>query len=160
MSSWGQSWGSQQGYNGWSWHHGSWDKRGNGMHGDKWWKCKNCAADNKSKTACAICGLRRSYAYVAKQAVDQSPKKGAHGNQGNPVRQHLEVACKLAPVAAGRDSHQLVEVQANDLDIKTGKAKLAKLEAALRAMPEDEDSANERTAITAAPLCHFIVHSK
>ena len=150
MSSWGQSWGSQQGYNGWSWHHGSWDRRGNGMHGDKWWKCKNCAADNKSKTACAICGLRRSYADVAKQAVDRSPKKGADGKQGNPVRQHLEeVASKLAAVAAGRDTHQPSDVQANDLDVKAGKAKLAKLEAALRAMPEDdEDFANERNAIT------------
>ena len=49
-----------------------------------------------------------------------------------------------------RDSHQPMEVQANDLDVKAGKAKLAKLEAALRAMPEDdEDFANERTAITA-----------
>ena len=119
MSSWGQSWGSQQGYNGWSWHHGSWDKRGNGVHGDKWWKCKNCAADNKSKTAC--------------------------------VRQHLEeVASKLAAEAARRDSHQPMDVQTNELDLKAGKAKLAKLEAALRAMPvDDEDFANERNAITA-----------
>ena len=118
------------------------------MHGDKWWKCKNCAADNKSKTACAICGLRRSYADVA--AVDQSPKKGGDGKQGNTVRQHLEeVASKLAAAAAGRDSHQPMDVQTNDLDFKTGKAKLAKLEAALRAMPEDdEDFANERNAIT------------
>ena len=63
---------------------GSWDKRGNGMHGDKWWKCQNCAADNKSKTACAICGLRRSYADVAKQAVDQSPKKKSGRQAGKP----------------------------------------------------------------------------
>ena len=118
------------------------------MHGEKWWKCKNCAADNKSKTACAICGLRRSYADVAKQAVDQSPKKGADGKQGNPIRQHLEeVASKLAAVAAGRDSHQPMDVQTNELDFKAGKAKLAKLEAALRAMPEDDkDFANERMA--------------
>ena len=151
MSSWAQSWGSQQGYNGWSWHHGSWDKRGRGKHGDKWWKCKNCATDNKSNTACAIWGLRRSYAEVAKQAMDQSPKKRTDGKQGNTVRQHLEeVACKLAAEAAGRDSHQPMEVQANDVHFKAGKAKLAKLEAALRAMPEDdEDFANERAAITA-----------
>ena len=61
-----------------------------------------------------------------------------------------EVASKLAAVAAGRDTHQPTDVQANDLDFKTGKAKLAKLEAALRAMPEDdEDFANERNAIAA-----------
>ena len=68
----------------------------------------------------------------------------------NPVRQHLqEVASKLAAVA-GRDSHQPMEVQANDSDFNAGKAKLAKLEAASRAMPEDdEDFANERTATTA-----------
>ena len=128
-----------------------WDKRGNGKHGDKWWKCKNCATDNKSKTACAICGLRRSYADVAKRAADQSPQKGADGKQGNAVRQHLEeVAFKLAAVAAGRDSHQPVEVQANDVDFKADKAKLAKLEAALRAVLEnDEDFANDRASITA-----------
>ena len=112
--------------------------------------CKNCAADNSSTTACAICWLRRSYADVAKQAVDQSPKKGADGKQGNPVRQHLEeVASKLAAVAAGRNSHQPTDVQTNELDFNAGKAKLAKLEAALRAMPEDdEDFANERNVIT------------
>ena len=47
-------------------------------------------------------------------------------------------------------SCQPVDLQTNELDFKTGKAKLAKLEAALRAMPEDdEDFANERNAITA-----------
>ena len=92
-----------------------------------------------------------SFADVAKEAADRSPKKGADGKLGNSVRQLLEeVASKLAAVAAGRDSHQPVEVQANDLDFKAGKAKLAKQKAALRAMPEDdEDFANEKNVITA-----------
>ena len=151
MSSWGQSWGSQQGYNGWSWHHGSWDKRGNGMHGDKWWKCKNCAADNKSKTACAICGLRRSYADAAKQAVDQSPKKRSGRQAGKPLSstpggsgiQACSGSCRkgLSPTYGCADER---------VGLQNWQAKLAKVEAALRAMPEDdEDLANERNAITA-----------
>ena len=60
------------------------------------------------------------------------------------------MASKLAAVAAGRDSHQTAEMHASDGDFKACKAKLAKLEAALRAMSEgDEDFANERTAIAA-----------
>ena len=143
VSSWGQPWGSQQGYDGWSW---SLATGTNLSMGDKWWKCKNCATDNKIKSACTICGLRRSCAEVAKQATDQSTRTGAEGKQGNPVRQHLEeVASKLAAIAAGRGSHQAVAMQTSDF--KACKAKLAKLEAALRAMSESgEDFPNERAA--------------
>ena len=107
--------------------------------------------DTETSGGSAICRVRRSYAEVAQQATDQSAKKGADGKQGHPVRQHLEeVASKLAAVAAGRDSHQTVEMQASDGDIEACKAKLAKLVAALRAMPEgDEDFENERTAMAA-----------
>ena len=106
------------------------------MHGDKWWKCKNCAAAEKIVCRCS-------------QASRGPVSEERSGRQA--VRQHLEeVASKLAAVAAGRDSHQPMDVQTNELVFKAGKAKLAKLEAALRAMPEDdEDFANERNAITA-----------
>ena len=67
----------------------------NVSHGDKWWKSKNCATDNESKLACTICGLKRSYAEVAKQATDQSLKTGADGKQGNPFRQHMEEVASL-----------------------------------------------------------------
>ena len=81
----------------------------------------------------------------------ESPKTGEDGKQGNPVRQHLEeVASKLAVVAAGRDSHQAVAMQTSDGKYRACKANLTKLEAALRAMPEDdEDFATDRAAIAA-----------
>ena len=82
-------------------------------------KCKTCATDNKSKSACEICGLRRSNAEVSKQATDQSTRTGADGKQGNPVGQHLDkVASKLAAAAAGSDSHQTVEMQTKDGEFK------------------------------------------
>ena len=76
---------------------------------------------------------------------------GSRRQAGSPVRQHLEeVASELAAVAAGRDSHQVVAMQMSDVDFKACKAKLAKLAAPSRAMPEDdEDFANKRAAIAA-----------
>ena len=125
MSSWGQSWGSQQGYNGWSWHHGSWKQAW------QWY-------------------ARRQMVEVQELCCRQQEQDSVRSEKINTWKKWEEVASKLAAVAAGRDSHQPMDVQTNELDLKAGKAKLAKVEAALRAMPvDDEDFANERNAITA-----------
>ena len=108
-----------------------------------------CRRQQEQDSVCDLWAeMRRSYADVAKQAVDLSPKKKERtGKQGNTVREHLEeVASKLAAVAAGTDSHQPMDVQTNELDLQSWQGEAGpNLEAALRAMPEDdEDFANER----------------
>ena len=58
-----------------------------------------CRRQQEQDSVCDLWAeMRRSYADVAKQAVDLSPKKKERtGKQGNTVREHLEeVASKLA----------------------------------------------------------------
>jgi hypothetical protein len=68
------------------------------------WECKGCNSTNHSKSACSVCGMRRSYAEVVKDDSKQVLALSVGAQTQATIRAQLaEVAARLKAASAAQD---------------------------------------------------------
>ena len=130
------------------WQHGGQQKQG--QQPPRAWQCTHCGTANRSKHQCSACGLKRSYASVAKSLVNtnltQDPKPG------NPVRAQLAQVATALTRAVPEQPEPVIPVPAAaspPVDAKDAKTSIQSLETAMNALPEGPAFASSRAGLQA-----------
>ena len=137
-------------------------------NGGQWaptpWTCGNCNATTWVKNKCWQCGLKKSYAQAVQTAAPKitpsqaapAPATPASKVNGNPVRAKLEEVSSMLMKCAETRPMEPTEVHASTIRAPSAKAgrserqvKVAKLEASLAALPEDDDFEEDRARLRA-----------